>query len=131
MYSLIFCDSVYDGQFWWQVTQDDLLDVWSPDLKFSRVVDSKSVSFWGKNIRQFDFWIVHVNDSYNIMKFYQSMKVTFACDFNFESFPFDSHECDLDFGSPSNSYNFSLKFSPVQVYILLFYPFYYVISSIH
>ena len=49
------------------------------------------------------------------MKFYQSMKVKFACDFNFESFPFDSHECDLDFGSPSNSYNYTLKFSPVKV----------------
>ena len=95
--------------------QENLLDVWSPDLKFSRVVDSKSVSFWGKDIRKFDFWLEHVNGSYNIMRFYQSMKVTFACDFNFESFPFDSHECDLDFGSPSNSYNFSLKFSPVQV----------------
>ena len=73
------------------------------------------MSFWGKDIRKFDFWLKHVNDSYNIMKFYQSMKVKFACDFNFESFPFDSHECDLDFGSPSNSYNYSLKFSPVQV----------------
>ena len=82
-------------------------------------MDSKSVSFWGKDIRKFDFWLEHVNDSYNIMKFYQSMKVTFACDFNFESFPFDSHECDLDFGSPSNSYNFSVKFSPVQVLVYL------------
>ena len=78
-------------------------------------MDSNSASFWGKDIRKFDFWLQHVNDSYNIMKFYQSMKVEFACDFNFESYPFDSHECDLDFGSPSNSYNYSLKFSPVQV----------------
>ena len=47
------------------------------------------------------------------------MKVKFACDFNFESFPFDSHECDLDFGAPSNSYNYTLKFSPVKVYTFL------------
>ena len=42
------------------------------------------------------------------------MKVKFACDFNFESFPFDSHECDLDFGAPSNGEK-RLEFAPVQV----------------
>ena len=64
--------------------------------------------------RKFDFWLKHVNDSYNVMKFYQSVKVTIACDFNFESFPFDSHECDLDFGAPAYNKN-RLQFAPVQV----------------
>ena len=41
--------------------------------------------------------------------------MTFACDYNFENFPFDEHDCDLEFGTPSGVINVTLTFAPVQV----------------
>ena len=40
--------------------------------------------------------------------------MTFACDFNFETFPFDDHFCDLEFGTPTVKSKFMI-FAPIHV----------------
>ena len=48
------------------------------------------------------------------MTFYQYLKVTVSCNFQFNTFPFDFHDCDLDFGLHQNGYKM-ININPIQV----------------
>ena len=51
----------------------------------------------------------------NHLEYYQSLKITFACRYDFKDYPFDSHICHLDFGIPSALHNVTLNFAPVEI----------------
>ena len=70
-------------------------DVWNPELEFKNVFNTMVIESYGTN-DNFAFWF---DGNSSIMEYTKALQVTFACDFDFESFPFDSHECDLDFVS--------------------------------
>ena len=41
------------------------------------------------------FWIKYPH----LIEYQQALKVTIYCSFDFKTFPFDSHNCDFNFGS--------------------------------
>ena len=41
------------------------------------------------------FWIKYPH----LIEYQQALKVTIYCSFEFKTFPFDSHNCDFNFGS--------------------------------
>ena len=47
------------------------------------------------------------------MEYYQEMKVTFACNYDFQNYPYDSHVCDFDFGMSSQAHNKTANFLPI------------------
>ena len=49
------------------------------------------------------------------MEHYQAIKVTFACNLVFDNYPFDSHECDFDFGMPSQVQNKTAILNPLEI----------------
>ena len=48
------------------------------------------------------------------MNFYQYLKVTTSCNFDFNDFPFDHHDCEIDFGFHLNS-NKSIRINPIKI----------------
>ena len=64
------------------------------------------------NDEKFQLWF---DPSDNHMEHYQSVKVTFACGYDFRDYPFDSHICHLDFGIPSAIHNETVIFDPVEI----------------
>ena len=49
------------------------------------------------------------NPTYNLfdrMEYFQSLKTTIYCSFDFKHFPFDSHKCDLSLGDTLSGWQY-------------------------
>ena len=99
---------------WFQIIGDDYYKVWAPEIAFRKVTETEIIPLYGKSIGKYDFWANNKNGSL-LMTFYQSVKVTVSCDFDFSTFPFDHHHCDFDFGCHLNIYNGTVKINPIRV----------------
>ena len=95
---------------WFQINDVDVDEVWSPKVNFRKVVSAENVPLWGTDQNYF-FWI---NAKSHEMSYYQTMKVTVNCRFNFEDYPFDEHQCGLGFGIGANDITY-IGFKPIQV----------------
>ena len=78
---------------------------------FRKVIHTEILPLYGDE-EHFQLWL---NKEESWMEHYQSMKVTFSCKFDFGDYPFDSHDCGLDFGMPALVHNKSAKFGPIQI----------------
>ena len=70
--------------------------IWHPKIGFSNLLSykiksglgqSKTISFEAQNTNKVAMW--------------EDVEITFTCQFNFKSYPFDYHECDLTYYSDS------------------------------
>ena len=95
---------------WYQILDQEIIHVWRPSIQWLKVIDTEILRFYGNN-QQFRLWF---NIHKNHMELYQYIKVTFACNYNFENYPFDSHECDFDFGMIGSN-NQTAGFEPISV----------------
>ena len=94
-----------------QINENDLDKVWNPELKFRKMVHSEILPKVGK-VLNFDMWF---DGNTNEMDYYQDIKLEIACNFNFEDYPFDKHNCDIDFGTPSQEMGKEMKFDQLHV----------------
>ena len=85
--------------------------MWSPEIVFQNIIESKMLPNYGKDERKFSFWY---NSHTEKMLFMETLKVTFTCNFDFAYFPFDSHHCDFDFGVFGLSKR-RVRFAPIKV----------------
>ena len=125
------------GTGWYNIMNEDINQVWAPEIIFRNVIESEILTNWGKGQMKFAFWF---QSSTGKLTFSKTMKITFTCDFHFENYvifahhklllrnyytfcysnsnkklqPFDSHHCDFDFGILGYS-NLSVIFAPVKV----------------
>ena len=49
-------------------------------------------------------------------EYYERLKITSYCHFEFTTFPFDSHNCELTMGSGSTSINYMRILKPTVIY---------------
>ena len=99
---------------WYQLTEEDLKNVWAPNAAFLKVVKTKSITPYGKDNGKFDFWI-NVKDGKPNLVFYESLQVTTACSYDFSTFPFDDHYCHIDFGMPSYIIDATVTLNPIKI----------------
>ena len=69
-----------------------------PSLRFFKVKSIDKQSNYGARKTKY-YWIGHPHQ----FEYREILKVTPYCNFKFEDFPFDEHECDLNFGSDALS----------------------------
>ena len=77
---------------------------------FRKVVSTEILPTWGRDT---PFTMVFNADTH-FVEYIQRIKVTFTCDFNFTSYPFDKHDCKMDFGTPSQKIHDRMNFMPMQ-----------------
>ena len=82
---------------YYAVNEVDQYEVYFPTLQVS---DAKSVSRTRKYGPQDEdyFWFLYPHN----FEYQQALKVEIYCTFDFTSFPFDSNECDFNFGASSS-----------------------------
>ena len=98
-----------------KIEGQSIQDVWAPTLTFLKVIEAESILSYGKTSPGlFDFWLQRKNNQSHMM-FYQAVKVKFTCHFDFEHYPFDSHECHLDFGLLQNTFNESIIMECIKI----------------
>ena len=67
--------------------------IWQPRFKFTNVLNyDLSKEYGGTNT--FVFWYL----GNHTMEYGEQFQLTFFCHFDFTNFPFDSHECRIEYG---------------------------------
>ena len=77
---------------------------------FRKVVSTEILPTWGRDT-PFSMWF---HSETHFVEYIQRIKVTFTCDFNFKNYPFDKHDCMMDFGTPSQEIHERMNFMPMQ-----------------
>ena len=82
---------------YYSVNEIDQHEVYFPTLQ---IKDAKHVSRTRKYGPQDEdyFWFLYPHE----FEYQQALKIEIYCTFDFTSYPFDSHECDFDFGASSS-----------------------------
>ena len=88
---------------WYNINVDDQKQIFFPTLQISEAKTFTRTRHYGPN--DFDyFWFLlpkirKDQQSTQMLEFRQALKITIYCNFAFDTFPFDSNECDFTFGS--------------------------------
>ena len=70
--------------------------VWHPVIAFGHLLQHKKTEVYG-GTNKFSF-STYSDISKNYMFYGEDFQLTFSCHFNLADFPFDSHECPMEFG---------------------------------
>ena len=79
---------------WYKISEDEAKEMFFPDLRIHKAKEVISDKVIGQNNDFNYFWFGPPNK----LQYQQRLKVTIYCSLDFKSFPFDSHQCDLNFG---------------------------------
>ena len=112
--NLTFLLHTYRTPTWFQINEAKYDTIWSPEIVYSDIVSSESIPPYGRNKLTENFW-AQLKNGTAIMTYYEYQKVTIACDFGFQTFPFDSHECHLDFGFHQSTFGSGIRINPIKV----------------
>lgn len=82
------------------INQETSESIFFPRLKIQRAEDIQTQINYGPNERK-HFWYKHPSQ----LEYKETLKVTLYCSFDFSSFPFDQHECSLNFGAFDVAYS--------------------------
>ena len=91
---------------WYAVNEFDQTQIFTKTLEISGTKTIVRTRKYGAIDKDY-FWYFHPE---NMMEYQQSLKVTIYCSINFKHFPFDYHNCDLNFGASGITIN-ALKMS--------------------
>ena len=80
------------------------MGIWTPNIMFGKSDQTEILPFVGKNKDDYEIWrnLKNDNSSFEIRSYFY-VESTIHCDFELHDYPFDDHECDLDFGTPEYS----------------------------
>ena len=81
---------------WLQIDEITARLIWRPVIKFENLLDFKQTKAYGNTVHD-NLWI-HGNTSHHVMEYGEEFQLTIPCRFELAKFPFDSHECPLEYG---------------------------------
>ena len=89
--------------------------VWHPQITFRPLLkNEKSIPYGGS--QSFALWGLKTSNYQNAnMMYFEDFQLTISCEFDFSKFPFDSHECPLEYGD-NNEIDKVEMISPLIVY---------------
>lgn len=98
LFSLNYCCAFnYFRSKWYEIKEHDIEQIHVPLVRFNNIKDLRRIPNWGpKDSNYFWFRLPH-----NI-QYFEAIQIKLFCSFTFTSYPFDSHYCDMTFGSSSN-----------------------------
>ena len=82
---------------WYDIKEQDSKEIYFPTLQILGAKSLKREMRYGPNDNDF-YWFLYPH----LVEYQMALKITIYCSFEFENFPFDSHYCDLHYGSASS-----------------------------
>ena len=82
---------------WIEVTEEVANTVWSPDIGFGHLVMLEKMEGIGGRRTSKSGYYFYASD-WKSLAYGVQLQLTFSCHFDFAGFPFDSHECPMEFG---------------------------------
>ena len=78
---------------WYKLSEDQAKEMFFPNVRVHKAKELIPAKVIGKNNDFNYFWL-----GPPVLLYQQRFKVTIYCPLDFKNFPFDSHQCDLNFG---------------------------------
>ena len=76
-----------------EITKKDIENIWHPTIEFGHLLRYEKIKVYGGS-KSFSFWYgKHWGNYYS-----EEFQLTFSCRFDFQNYPFDSHECHMEYG---------------------------------
>ena len=82
-----------------------------PKLIFNDIKHIEKQIDYGKNDEY--YWFDIIEDYKSDFEYYETLKITYYCDFQFSTFPFDSHTCNLTLGSKCLTVKYMILSKPI------------------
>ena len=84
--------------------------IWTPSLEFENVLQYQSTQAYGASFK-FSLWY---NKENGTLEYEEEIQLSLLCPFEFSDFPFDSHECYVEYGD--DKYGASkVKLNPANI----------------
>jgi hypothetical protein len=81
---------------WYEINDVEADLIWHPTLVVENILKIEKLSIYGGGSSTKYLWIKYPH----YIEYAEHIKLTISCDFDFSQYPFDSNECDMDFGDP-------------------------------
>ena len=79
---------------WKKIHQDEYTEFWNPTIQFQNILHLEKMTIFGQD-DPFSYWLYTPDNEFS---FAQRVQLTFACQMDFTSFPFDTHLCNFTLG---------------------------------
>jgi hypothetical protein len=97
---------------WYEITDKEAIHFWKPTLIFKNILSVQKLSSYGGGSNTKSFWFQYPHR----FEYSEEVQVTVSCDFDFRLYPFDSHECHVDFGDPVYEANVLVFSDNINIY---------------
>ena len=106
--------SIYDplNDTYLEVPLSNYNEIRRPSLMFLNAFEVQKMSLFGGD--RFDYFWIYTKNQTNF-EYAEYLQVKLGCDFGFNKYPFDSHDCDLKFFCPSYDEPM-LQFKEIHLY---------------
>jgi hypothetical protein len=91
------------------LTEEESKLIWQPVLGFQKLIEFKRTPMYGGS----ESSVSKLFPGRQNRIIGENFQLTFSCDFDFAEFPFDSHECPVEYGSSTLSYK-NVRFNITQ-----------------
>ena len=106
---ILFQSRVFTRDNWLFLDSSIGAEIFFPAMKKLRVKSIQKQQLYGPTTSNY-FWFRYPHH----FEYLETLKVEFYCSFDFKDFPFDRHQCDINFGSSGVSTNY-LKLLPTKI----------------
>ena len=80
----------------WYIESHEEPFIWHPHLKFDNYIKFELTKSYGGTKQLYSFF--SYSSENDTVIYGEEFKVTFSCPFNFKNYPFDNHECRMEYG---------------------------------
>ena len=79
---------------WRKISHSEYDEFWNPTIQFENILDLQKMTIFGQE-DPFSYWLYTPTQEFT---FTQRVQLSFACQMEFTSFPFDTHFCNFTLG---------------------------------
>ena len=83
---------------WYAIPKEVKGDLFFPNLLFDKIKHIEKQLNYGPKFQEY-YWMNTANNLKHDLEYNEKLKITSFCVFDFSTFPFDSHKCELILGS--------------------------------
>ena len=88
--------------------------LWRPWLEFENILSFEKTQYFG-GTKSFSFWMWKHPKTNGGMAYVEDLQITFFCQFQFIDYPFDSHDCTLNYSDKTLGLMNNVTLTPAKI----------------
>ena len=97
------------------ISEDIKKELYFPNLLFSNIKYIEKQLNYGPRFQEY-YWMNTLENIPYDFEYYETLKITSYCHFDYSTFPFDHHKCELNLGVTDRSINVLKLSKPILIF---------------